>query len=77
MTPIGQFLATSTMKTTPEETDRDLGDEIGRPLAAQRAVKHERQRPRRQHRFGQDHRKRKGRHLHECHSFKRQLAREP
>ena len=58
-----------------EETDRDLGDEIGRPLAAQRAVKHERQCPRRQHRFGQDHGKRKGRLVHKGHSFKGKMMR--
>ena len=58
-----------------EQADGDLVDEVGPPLAAQRAIKHERQGSRRQNRLRQDDGKRNGRLVHECRSFKRQMMR--
>ena len=58
-----------------EQADGDLVDEGRPPLAAQGAIKHERQGPRRQHRLRQDHGKRNGRLVHECRSFQRQSTR--
>ena len=52
------------MNTIPRSATEIFGDEIVRPLALQRAVEHEREHAEREHRLGQDYRKREGRLVH-------------